>query len=755
MSGTTLEHPRTRRRLLVRGRVQGVGFRPFVYRLAQECHLGGTTGNASSGVVLEIEGEPGDLDRFQDGLLHRAPPHAKVESVTAEPIPVLGEEAFHIGVSQEEGAPDTAVMPDLATCSDCLAEVNDPKDRRYHYPFTNCVNCGPRYSIIERLPYDRPYTTMDEFPMCPDCRNEYYDPADRRFHAQPIACPVCGPRVWVTGIDGVKSATNAQALDLASSALRGGSIVAFKSLGGFQLMCDATNNQTVTRLRERKHRPSKPLALMCRNLDEVGKWAEVSPREAEVLTSAAAPIVLLRRKDSRAPCPQIAPNTDALGIMLPYTPLHHLLLDRFQGPIVATSGNLTDEPLCFTNEGALEKLDGIADLFLLHDRPVLNPIDDSVAMVVDDTEIVLRRARGYAPLAIDAPDGNFFAMGADLKNCFALAHDGKLYLSPHHGDMGGHETRGLFQHNRDRYKTLFGDRDYTMISDMHPDYHTSRMSEDALAVQHHTAHLFACMGEHKLTEPVLGFIWDGTGYGTDGTIWGGELLLAQDSAVKRVGRLLPFPLPGGVKAVLEPRRTALGLLHALGGADWKQLCPPHLLTVFSDREMTILDRMLQRGINSPQTSAVGRLFDGIAALLNICLFNTHEAAAPCALEEAAFADPTTGRLPFMLTDRDDLLVLDWRPMVRAMLEHKGETMEMAGAFHRTLARMIGQAALHFDVPDVALAGGCFQNRLLLETALAELRHLDFRPRFCAQVPPGDGGIAVGQIFHTAWSKNKE
>lgn len=737
-----------RKHIIVNGQVQGVGFRPFVFRLAHEIGLTGEVSNSAAGVVIEVEGDTEKVDTFFAQFHIQLPAHARVTSMDVTDIDLKHDEGFTIIESDKDGAPQTLVMPDLATCQDCLNEMRNPLDRRYQYPFINCINCGPRYSIVSRLPYDRVDTSSTLFRMCHHCTREYKNPIDRRFHAQPIACPKCGPQIFAKTPDGNLVAGGNDALALVKHYLEANMTVAFKSIGGFQLMCLANAEDAVHHMRSRKNRMGKPLAIMCKDMEMAHRYAHICPRETELLTSAAAPIVLLRPKKDSDLASNISPACPHIGIMLPYTPLHHMLMGRINQPLVATSGNRSGQPLSFTNGGAMFDLHKIADLFLLHDRPILNPIDDSVVMLAANETVVLRRARGYVPLPLPGPEADGFAAGADLKNTFALNRKGQMFLSPHHGDMASDRAEAQYLRDIVRFGRLFGGGDGLRLRDQHPDYHTTALLPKAQGVQHHMAHLHACMGEHQLEPPVLGAIWDGTGYGGDGTIWGGELLLAGPKHTQRMGHMYPFPLPGGERAILEPKRTAVGMLYATYGDDWEEKCPDHLKQAFEERVWKMLPQILERGLNCPLSSAVGRLYDGFAALMGLCYHNDHEAAAPMALEAEALTQTEHTALPYALTSEDDIWIWDWRPTLEAVIAAK-DPKTLAAQLHWTFANMLVDAADQLGVETVALAGGCFQNRLLLEAAVTLLHDRGKQPYFCAQIPPGDGGIAAGQIFYAA------
>jgi len=625
-----------RLRITIRGAVQGVGFRPFVYRLATEMGLPGWVLNSTHGVFIEVEGSAPTLETFLLRIEREKPPRSFIQSLEYSFLDPIGYATFEIRRSDESGDRTTLVLPDIATCSDCLREIFDPTNRRYRYPFTNCTNCGPRFTIIEALPYDRPNTTMKGFVMCQACRSEYENPRDRRFHAQPNACPRCGPHLELWDPGGKVLASHHDALVGAAEAVRQGWIVAVKGLGGFHLLVDARNEDAVVHLRQRKHREEKPFALMYPTLELVREHCDVSELEERLLASPESPIVLLRRQRSatHSPssviAPSVAPGNPYLGIMLPYTPLHHLLLAELGFPVVATSGNLSDEPICTDEQEALKRLAGIADLFLVHDRPIARHVDDSVVRVVMGRELVLRRARGYAPLPIadcglmdshrtpssaqmgTSSPTSILAVGAHLKNTIAVSVGPQVFVSQHIGDLETAEAFQAFQRAIESLQKLYDLRPSVVACDAHPDYLSTQFARrtgvPVISVQHHYAHVLSCMVENELEPPVLGVAWDGTGYGRDGTIWGGEFLRVTEHSFHRIGHFRTFRLPGGEKAIKEPRRTAIGVLYEIYGDDTFLLTELAPVKAFSSEERAILRTMLTKKINAPVTSSVGRLW---------------------------------------------------------------------------------------------------------------------------------------------------
>jgi len=742
--------------------VQGVGFRPFVYRLARRLGLTGWVGNDARGVTIEVQGDAAALDELLERVQSDKPAAARIERLDVESRDPETETEFSIRASDIGEAPTTQVLPELATCSDCLRELFDPHDRRSRYPFLNCTNCGPRFSIIRALPYDRSRTTMERFEMCGRCLAEYEDPEDRRFHAQPNACPECGPRLAYHDSEGKTLAGDDEALQLALRTLDDAGVVAVKGLGGFQLMVDAGSGRAVERLRRRKLRRDKPLALMVSDLDQARTLCRVEPEAETVLSSAEAPIVLLERLPTAAVDGGVAPGNPYLGLMLPTTPLHHLLLAGFGRPLVATSGNVSDEPICIDEQEALTRLAGLADGFLVHDRPIARHVDDSVIRIVEGQPRLMRRARGYAPRPVlqhrELP--TVLAVGAHLKNSIALSVGARVFLSQHIGDMETPEAVDAFERVIADFLALYDARPVAVAHDLHPDYASTQWAREqvagrgrpqldrlrglpTIAVQHHHAHLVACLAEHGLDVPALGVSWDGTGYGTDDTIWGGEFLLGDASGYDRVAHLTPFSLPGGDAAVREPRRTGLALLFGLAGESAFErvaLAPVRDLT---EAERSLFARMLAGGTNCPRTTSAGRLFDGVSALLGLRQRATFEGQAAMALEFVADRDEHDA-YPIELEDG----VLDWRPLVAAVVEdheRKVGVASIAARFHNALAVGIEKVALRVGCPRVALSGGCFQNRLLLERTVQRLRASGFEPLLHREVPPNDGGIALGQI----------
>jgi hydrogenase maturation protein HypF len=751
-----------RLRLVVRGAVQGVGFRPFVYRLATAHDLAGWIQNDVHGACIEVEGAARNVNAFLERFRRDAPCVGLIQDIESTTLHAIGETAFEIRDSDAAGVRTAWIMADLATCRKCCDELFDPSDRRFRYPFLNCTQCGPRFSIIERLPYDRPNTTMRHFRLCAECQREYDDPTNRRFHAQPIACPRCGPRLELWDESGKAVARGDAALLRVGAMIREGAIVAVKGLGGFQLLVDARNEDAVQRLRVRKGREEKPFALMVPSLAAAAHEAELSVEEGRLLESRAAPIVLLRRRNSTPIAAAVAPGNPCLGMMLPYTPLHHLIVRDLGFPVVATSGNRTDEPIAIDESDAIIRLAGIADLFLTHDRPIARPMDDSVARVVLGREQVLRRARGYAPLPITLPRKmpTILAVGGHLKNTVALAVGRDAFLSQHVGDLESSVAAAVFEQATSDLPRLYGVVPEVIACDGHPDYRSTRFAEQQelpiVRVQHHAAHVLACMAEHGIDGPVTGVAWDGTGWGTDGTIWGGEFLHVADGEIRRVAHLRPFPLPGGDNAVREPRRAGLGLLYAWLGDQLFARADIPLLAAFTDPELEVLAVALRRGINAPLTTSVGRLFDAVAALAAIRHYNRHEGQAAMEWEwRAERTDLAVRGYEFPISGQG---VIDWRPMLERLcadLQDKIELEVVSSRFHAGLIKAIVAVCRRVGEPRVVLSGGCFLNRNLLEGAVKGLTAEGFAPYWHQRIPTGDGGIALGQVVAAAneWEKS--
>lgn len=745
-----------RLRLVVRGAVQGVGFRPFIYRLARELALTGWVNNSSQGVVIEVEGRPHVLDAFVHRLQRENPPLSFIKDLETSSLPAAGSAEFLIRASDTNGAKTAVVLPDLATCADCLAEILDPGNRRYEYPFTNCTNCGPRYSIIETLPYDRPNTAMKAFTMCVDCFSEYNDPLDRRFHAQPNACPACGPTLEYWDRSGSVLAADRDSLAAAAGAIRGGRIVALKGLGGFHLLVDAANNKAVSELRKRKHREEKPLALMVPSLEWVETFCEISSFERRLIESRERPIVILKTKGSQQISSAVAPGNPYLGCMLPYTPLHHLLMNELRFPVVATSGNLSDEPICTDEYDALTRLRGVADFFLVHNRPIVRHVDDSILRVMAGREMVLRRARGFAPLPIrrTRSGSKILAVGAHLKNTIAASVSDQTFISQHIGDLETPQAVAAFDDVIGSLGGLYDIVPELVACDKHPDYTSTRFAKRAnlplVAVQHHYAHVLSCMAENALEPPVLGIAWDGTGYGDDGTTWGGEFLRINAEGFDRVAHFRTFPLPAGDRAIREPRRVALGLLYSVFGEGVFGPSELEPIGAFDRSELDLLKEMLVRRINSPLTSSVGRLFDAVASIIGLRHFAGFEGQAAMELEFAIGEFRTDEHYEFGLqAESGGSLIVDWAPCITEIITDVRSAAPrglISARFHNMLAEIIVAVSNRIGESAVALSGGCFQNKYLLERTVRRLGDEGLSAYWHRQVPTNDGGISLGQTL---------
>ncbi|MGB9182631.1 MAG: carbamoyltransferase HypF [Solirubrobacteraceae bacterium] len=763
-----------RARARVHGTVQGVGFRPFVYRLAHEEAVAGFVRNDEHGVVLEVEGDTAAVERFLTRLRDDAPPRAAVEAISREAVPPRGERGFQILASASAGQPDALIAADSATCPDCLAELTDPSNRRYRYPFTNCTNCGPRFTIVSGVPYDRPLTTMAGFAMCEACRREYEDPLDRRFHAQPNACPRCGPAVRALSGDGTPVGNDEQldAIGWAARELAEGAVLAVKGLGGYHLVCAAADEIAVAALRARKHREDKPFALMVASLGAARGLVTLTPSAEALLESTARPIVLAPRRFAAPVAAAVAPEAPELGVMLPYTPLHHLLLTDFEahglgGALVMTSGNVSDEPIAYRDDDALARLSGIADGFLIHDRPIQTRTDDSVTRTVlvgtaGSRPLWLRRSRGYVPAALGLPIATarpLLAAGAEQKNTFTVAKAGRAWVSHHIGDLEHLATLEAYREGIAHFERLFAVEPELVAHDLHPGYLSTayaleRAGVPTLGVQHHHAHLSACLAEHGVTEPAVAAIYDGTGYGLDGTIWGGELLTGDLTDFGRAGWLWPVRMPGGVQAIRQPWRMACAWLsEAADASQGPPSLPSRLAGRVEPARWAAISRIGAQASVSPLTSSMGRLFDAVGALCGLALEVTYEGQAAVALEAAAWRAAPADRHTagdYALQWRHDGR-LDPRAALVALagdLERGVRAETVAARFHAAVAAATVDAVQTIagdrGLGTAVLSGGVFQNRLLLETVATRLEHTGLRVLIPERLPPNDGGISYGQ-----------
>jgi hydrogenase maturation protein HypF len=753
------------RRIEIQGTVQGVGLRPWIYRLARDEGIGGRVSNQAEGVVVEVFGSAGALDRFLRRLSDAPPPAARIRSLEWKAIPARQTRRFVIGPTPASGErPQVSIPADLAICASCLREIFDPGDRRYRYPFTNCTDCGPRFTITRAMPYDRPNTTMAPFVMCAACQREYDDPGDRRFHAQPNACPDCGPHLRALARGGV-AFDNVDPLRVAARALEEDLVVAVKGLGGYHLACNAASAAAVRRLRARKHRDEKPFAVMVRDLAAAERLATLGDIERDLLTSVERPIVLVRRRRQPRRRPrgdgliaaQVAPGNPLVGLMLPYTPLHHLLLAEVEFPLVMTSGNRSDEPIAYRDDEAEQRLTDLADVFLVHDREIESRCDDSVVRVLGGAPMVLRRARGYVPrsVALSRPlETPLLGCGGELKNAFCIGVDDRVVLGPHIGDLDNLAALDAYQEAIERMQRFLDVRPEVLAHDLHPGYATTayavaRAKENTIAVQHHHAHVVSAMAEHHLDGPVIGVAYDGTGFGTDGTMWGGEIMLVRPASYERLATFRAIPLPGGDQAVHQVWRQALGLMiDALG--DQAPLDALGLFSAVDERELDNVRRMIARGVRTPRARGVGRYFDAVGALVlgrSEALFEGQVAMA------LNFAADKGENATYHFDLARDLAVpeIDLRAAVRAIvrdLRHGVSAAAIAGRFHNTIAAAtraaLADARRRVGRLPIVLTGGCFQNDLLVRQLLAELVAEEvILPR---QVPPGDGGIALGQVL---------
>jgi hydrogenase maturation protein HypF len=748
---------KTARKILIQGIVQGVGFRPHVYRLAQQWGLRGTVGNDARGVVIVAEGDDKSIQSFMDSILAEAPPLAAIDSVDATTIPLRKFADFTIAPSNGSADPFTLISPDVTICGDCLDELFDPGDRRYRYPFINCTNCGPRFTIITDIPYDRPNTTMSSFTMCDDCAGEYNDPANRRFHAQPNACPSCGPGVSLRGKDLQPIAAD-DAIARTGEILKEGGIVAVKGLGGYHLACDATDDNAVKRLRERKRRIEKPFAVMVPDIEWLEKICLPSADEREFLESIQRPIVLIQRKTNSLISKAIAPGNDNIGVMLPYTPLHHLLLREAGIPLVMTSGNISEEPIAYTDADAFGRLIGIADYYLTHNRGIHMRCDDSVGAVLGGRKTMLRRARGYVPYPFRLSfrsESPVLAAGGHLKNTFCLIRNDYAFFSHHIGDLENFETLESFTGGIEHFKNLFSIQPGIIAYDMHPEYLSTKYALERdvpvkIPVQHHHAHVASCMAENGIDGDVIGIAFDGTGYGTDGAIWGGEFLTASYERFERAAHFKYFPLPGGEQAVREPWRTGFSLLYSVFGGECGAIGIPFMESLSKKNLIPVLQKMIDRRINSPLTSAAGRLFDGIAALCGIRENINYEAQA--AIEFQMLADKNeTGLYRYDLDTSAAPWKIIWGGIVKEVVNDIRNNVlvsAISGKFHNTIAEIIADTAVRIGkdtgMKNVILTGGVFQNALLVEKTVGLLAGSGLRVYTHGRIPPNDGGLALGQ-----------
>jgi len=743
-------------RIEVKGIVQGVGFRPFIYNLARRCHLQGYVLNDTNGVEIEAEGKKSDLDKFLLQLKNVPPPQSQIEQIKVEKIPLRGYQNFVIKESEKKDTKTVLVSPDLATCDDCLKELFDPKDRRFGYPFLNCTNCGPRLTIIQDIPYDRNKTTMAVFKMCPHCNQEYHNPEDRRFHAQPDACPVCGPKLFL--MDNKERMLNtSDPINSTTELLKNGYIVAVKGVGGYHLACDATNEDAVSNLRKRKYREDKPFAMMAKDLKTVQRFCYLNPFEKKLLRSASRPIVLLKKKNVNLIAPDVAPLQKNWGVMLPYSPLHHLLLTRSNLILVMTSGNQSDEPIAYEDKDAFQRLNNIADYFLIHNRGIYRRCDDPVSRIWKSEEMILRRGRGYVPHPLNVAlkfRKHILASGAQFKNTFCLARDNFVFLSTHIGDLENLETLDFYAKEIGRFKKLCSVKPEIVAYDLHPEYLSTKYALSLrdlkkAPVQHHHAHIVSCMAENKISHKVIGVAFDGTGYGEDKTIWGGEFLLTDLKEYQRVAHFKYTPMPGGEIAIENPWRMALSYLYTYYGENFLNL-DLEFVKKLDLNKWEIIKKMLNQKINVFPTSSAGRLFDSISVLLNWKERINYEGQPAIELEFLA-DENIKGKYSFEITKKHDISIIHPDSIIKGVVKDlvkKESKSKIAAKFHNTVAQIINEVCLRlrkeYNLNSVCLSGGVFQNVFLLDRTYKPLTKNKFKVYTHHKVPPNDGGISLGQ-----------
>jgi hydrogenase maturation protein HypF len=739
----------------IRGRVQGVGFRPFIFNQAIAYNLSGYVVNTNSGVLIEISGSDESIESFINSVKSEKPKLSVIESLATSESNRSVFNSFNILNSVKSVDGITSVLPDIATCPDCIEDIFTPANRRYLYPFTNCTNCGPRYSIIESLPYDRQNITMKIFSMCEKCRAEYENHRDRRFHAQPIACPDCGPHIELWDNSGKIINSKFDAIERCAEFLHHGRIVALKGLGGFQFLANARDDDAVELLRIRKRRAKKPLAIMIHSVDDLGKICHSTNEEICLLQAEISPIVLIDKSANNSYiAPGVAPDCSCFGVMLPYTPLHHLLMHQLDFPIVCTSGNISDEPIVIDEREAIGQLGKIADYFLVHNRPIFRAVDDSVVRIIAGQSSIIRSARGYVPVEIDIGQNNpgLLAVGSHLKNTIAITSGNKCIISQHIGDLGSRQTHEFFINTINGMTSLYRTENGKVICDKHPEYHSTvyaqTLDKPLVEVQHHYAHLMSCMLENRLEPPVLGIIFDGAGLGDDNLIWGGEFLVAHEDGYERAGHLRSYRLPGGDMAALEPRRVAISMLYDLYGEKAFSLTECHSIRAFDKNELVMIGNMLKRNFNCPVTSSMGRLFDAVSSLLGLCQKSDYEAEAAVVLESKTAGISFDDFYKFEIETSKIPYTIDWRPVIENILfdmQNRMAIKTIAAKFHNAVVEMTLSMAKLSGLNQVALTGGCFQNKYLAEKTICRLRQENFVPYWHNRIPANDGGISAGQI----------
>jgi len=748
-----------RKNIIIKGIVQGVGFRPFIHKLVQNYNLSGWVLNSNQGVEMDIEGKTEELNNFISDIKKKLPPLARIEKIDVNQLPLIGYKGFFIKKSiVKEGDGFVLVSPDISICEDCLQELFDPHNRRFRYPFINCTNCGPRFTIIKDIPYDREKTTMSIFKMCPQCQSEYENIEDRRYHAQPNACADCGPQVFLYQ-NKKRLEEDIDPIEEAVKLLKEGKIGAIKGLGGFHLACDATNNKAVARLRRLKNRETKPFALMSSDLEKINQYCEVKKKEEECLINQSRPVVLLKKKKNNLISPLVAPNNNCLGVMLPYTPLHYLLLKDNFTALIMTSGNIADQPIIGDNQEALEKLDGIADFFLLYNRDIFDRCDDSVLKIINGNNVFFRRSRGFVPhpIILDFKLKEVLALGGELKNTISFSKENYVFLSQYLGDLKSLETLNFLKESIVILKKIFRIDPEIIACDLHPDYLSTQYAEEikvkkglkVVKVQHHHAHIVSCMAENNIKEKVIGVAYDGTGYGDDGNIWGGEFLLCDLKEYLRIGHLKYYPLPGGDKAITEPWRMAYSYLYSIYGPKAKTLNIDfrHRMDYNS---LSIIEKMIDKNINSPLTSSCGRLFDAVSSLIGIRDEISYEGQAAMELESFC-ASGIKDRYNFCICKEGEEFIIDPQEIFIGIIEDLKKGLDkkiMAAKFHNTVAEftlnLCGKIRKNNGINKIALSGGVFQNRYLTEKIISLLEEDNFQVYTQRKVPPNDGGISLGQ-----------
>lgn len=749
-------------KIIIRGAVQGVGFRPFIFRLANELQLKGYVLNSSKGVTIEVEGEVEKLKNFIIRIEREKPPISVIQSFEYSFLDPIGFNEFEIKKSEKEDEVSALILPDIAMCEDCKRELFDPSNRRYLYPFINCTNCGPRFTIIESLPYDRPRTSMKKFELCNYCEKEYHDPNNRRFHAQPVACPECGPHVKLWDDKGKTLSEKYDAIMQTCDLILQGEIIAIKGIGGFHLVVDATNDEAVNKLRKKKAREEKPFALMFPDIEAIKYFCYVSELEERLLKSPQSPIVLLKRKLSIQEnfykytiSDFVAPDNPYFGIMLPYAPLHYLLMHILKKPIVATSGNLSEEPICIDEEEALRRLNGIADYFLVHNRPIIRHCDDSIARIIKGREFIIRRARGYAPLPylidIELKSENkteLIAVGGHLKNTISVKKKNQVFISQHIGDLSTVESFNAFVKTINDFKSLYELNSINFIGDMHPEYISTKFLKEEEVnhklIQHHLAHVAACKLENQVRGEAIGVSWDGTGFGFDGKIWGSEFFYIDDENYTHLGQFKKFTLPSGEKAVKEPKRTLAGVLFEIYGDDIVN--NNLLLTKFNHNELKLIADLIKKKINSPECVSAGRLFDAVSSLIGVADYSNFEGQAAMKLEWK-ISESTNDYYEFDIR-QEDKIIIDWSKIISGLMDDikKGKSQsKLSVKFHNTLAEIIVEFAKRIKIKKILLSGGCFQNIYLLNRTIDRLKEEGFQPYWHQRIPTNDGGISFGQI----------